>query len=178
MELDRGDSTFLQDFIAAAGGAVSREAACRLRIEQLQVLSRKGLWGIALFAACSAAGYAAIGCQTALTAGVFTLLGAAPPVPLISLALVVYCFSALILTLPRIVDGSDRYRGWSVIAYLAAFYGFYFYARSLEVNFWAVFAVGVLLLTLEYLSLLIHCRREIRQEEAAIKRHRRWHPLG
>lgn len=68
---------------------------------------------------------------------VFDLLGPPPPVSLIRLALVVYCFSALVPTLPRIVDGSDSYREGLVTAYLGAFYGFYFYARALDVNFWA-----------------------------------------
>ena len=173
MGLSVEDTASIQNFNMSAAGAVSREEACRLRISRLQTLSRKGLWGIMLFMALSAAGYAEVGHYSAIPAGVFDLLGTAPPVSLISLALVVYCFSALILTLPRIVDGSDSYRGWSAVAYLAAFYGFYFYARALAVNFWALFAVGTLLLTLEYISLLIYCRREIRQEEESIERHRR-----
>jgi len=124
-----------------------------------------------LFMALSAAGYAAVSYQSAIPAGVFNLLGTAPPVSLISLALVVYCFSALILTLPRIVDGSDTYRGGTVVACLVVFYGFYFYAPALAVNYWVVFAVGALLLTLEYISLLIYCRREIRLENESIERY-------
>jgi hypothetical protein len=168
MGLNVEDTATLQDFGTSTVQSVSYEEACLLRIDRLQTLSRKGLWGGALFMALSAVGYTAVDHHTEIPAGVFALLGTAPPVSLISLALVVYCFSALILTLPRIVDGSDSYRGWSAVAYLAAFYGFYFYAQALDVNFWAVFAAGVLLLTLEYVSLLIYCRQEIRREQESL----------
>lgn len=173
MGLNIEDTASLRDFNTAVFAPVSSEAECRFRIDRLQSLSRKGLWGIILFMVLSAVGYAVIGYQSVIPAEIFDRFGAAPPVSLISLALAVYCFSALILTLPRIVDGSDTYRGWAVVAYLGAFYGFYFYARALDVNFWAVFATGALLLTLEYISLLIHCRREIQLEKETIERCRR-----
>lgn len=165
MGLNIEETATLRDFGTSMVTAISCEEASLLRIDRLRTFSRKGLWGITLFMALSALVYEFVGTHIVIPTEVFAVLGAAPPVSLISLALVVYCFSALILALPRIVDGSDCYRGWSVLAYLTVFYGFYFYAQALTINFWAVFAAGALLLSLEYISLLIYCRQEIRREQ-------------
>jgi hypothetical protein len=173
MGLNIEDTASLRDFNSSVPAPSPCEKARQFRIDRLQTLSRRGLWGIVLFLVLSAGGYAVVGYQSRISAEILGRLGAAPPVSLISLALVVYCFSALILAMPRIVDGSDSYRGWSVVAYLGTFYGFYFYAGALTVNFWAVFAAGLLLLGLEYISLLIYCRREIQIEKVAIERCRR-----
>jgi hypothetical protein len=48
-------------------------------------------------------------------------LGPAPPVMLMSIALAVYTFSALLYILARMMDGEQKYRGWSHLGYLGGF---------------------------------------------------------
>lgn len=173
MTMHGEETACLQDFNVPQSFVAGFEEQCRERIAGLQARSRQGLWGLTLFALLSAGIYAAPVSTALISPKMFDLLGPSPPVSLISLALVIYCFSALVLAMPRIVDGGERYRGWSMLGYVSCFYGFYFYAGALEVNFWAVFAVGALLLSLEYVGVLIHCRAAVREEKAAIERHRR-----
>lgn len=173
MTMHGEETACLQDFNAPKSFSTGFEDHCRERIALLQARSRQGLWGLTLFVLVSTGVFAAPAPTALISPKMFDLLGPSPPVSLISLALVIYCFSALVLAMPRIVDGGERYRGWSMLVYLSCFYGFYFYAGALEVNFWAVFAAGALLLSLEYIGVLIHCRAAVREERAAIERHRR-----
>jgi O-antigen/teichoic acid export membrane protein len=100
-----------------------------------------------------------------LPGNVREMLGAPPPVTLISTALVVYSFSAIILILSRMTLNSGKYGGITHVGYLSAFYGFYHYARALGDNFWAVFAAGVTVLALESYHVWTYYRGLIREEE-------------
>jgi len=92
-------------------------------------------------------------------------LGVSPPATLISIALVIYAFSALILILGHMNTGPDRFRGWSHIGYLSAFYLFYYYAGKLRANFWPVFITGMTILGLESYRVWTVCSEAIRKEE-------------
>lgn len=92
-------------------------------------------------------------------------LGISPPPTLISIALIVYAFSALVLTLGRMNTGSVRFRGWSHIGYLSAFYLFYYYAGLLRENFWPVFIAGLTILGLEDYRIWSVCSEAIRKEK-------------
>jgi len=97
------------------------------------------------------------------------LLGVAPSPTLISIALIIYAFSALILILGRMNTGTFRFRGWSHIAYLAAFYLFYYYTGELRDNFWPVFIAGLTILGLESYRVWSFCSEAIRNEEKILK---------
>lgn len=137
----------------------------RRRIEELHRLSRRGLWGLLAFFTLTAAIVQASRLWPELPAEVRRTLGASPSENLISIALAVYIFSALILILARMMGGADRYRGWSHLGYLGAFYLFYYYARALDQNFWAVFAGGVTILALEYYGVWTWCNESLRREQ-------------
>ena len=92
-------------------------------------------------------------------------LGASPSPSLISIALIVYAFSALILILGRMNTRSVHFRGWSHIGYLTAFYLFYYYTNSLRDNFWPVFIAGLTILGLENYRVWSVCSETIRTEE-------------
>ncbi len=93
------------------------------------------------------------------------LLGEAPPPTLISVGLIVYAFSALILILGRMNTGSVRFRGWSHIGYLSAFYLFYYYTGLLRGNFWSVFIAGLTILGLEGYRVWSACSESIKKEK-------------
>ena len=140
----------------------AREA--RERIRGLESRCRLGLWGLAGFLVLSLAAYAADGWLPPLAPRWRALLGPAPPVRLISIALAVYAFAALLYILARMMEGGTRYRGWSHLGYTAGFYLFFGYAGALEENFWAVFAAGVTIFALEYFRLWSHCAEEVRRQ--------------
>ena len=96
-------------------------------------------------------------------------LGASPSPSLISVALIVYAFSALILILGHMNTGPRRFRGWSHIGYLSAFYLFYFYTGVLRDNFWPVFIAGLTILGLEDYRVWSVCGEAIREEEKILK---------
>lgn len=137
----------------------------RAEIRRLQRLSNRGLWGLALFIFISLGAQRNFDFFPPLSEGARAVLGAAPPVKLISIALVVYSFSGLVLILSRMMGGTETYRGWSHLGYLSGFYLFYFYAEALSDNFWAVFAAGCTILTLEYYSIWNYCNEAIRTEK-------------
>jgi hypothetical protein len=93
------------------------------------------------------------------------LLGVSPSPSLISIALIVYAFSALILILGRMNTGSVRFQGWSHIGYLTAFYLFYYYTDALRDNFWAVFIAGLTILGLENYRVWSACSEAIRKDK-------------
>lgn len=140
-------------------------AAARARIQRLQALSRRGLWGLAIFLLMSLAAYGLLSWVPSIPLPIREKLGASPPTNLISLALVIYSFSALVLTLSRISSGTGKYKGWSQIGYLGGFYAFYFYAEALQTNFWAVFAAGITILALEHYQMWGYCAENIRLEQ-------------
>lgn len=97
------------------------------------------------------------------------LLGAPPPPTLISIALIVYAFSALILILGHLNKGSVRFQGWSHMGYLSAFYIFFYYAGLLRENFWPVFIAGLTILGLEHYRVWSVCSETIREEKKILK---------
>jgi hypothetical protein len=92
-------------------------------------------------------------------------LGHPPSVNMISAALILYVFSAIILILSRMMSGSGKYGGIMQVGYIAGFYFFYHFSGKLPENFWAVFAAGVTIFVLESYHLWIYCSEEIAREQ-------------
>jgi len=140
------------------------------RIRVLQGRAGRGLWLVVNFVFCSVVSYAAAGQDALLGERVRGYLGEPPDPLLISTALFVYVFSAVILTLGRIMEGKLTGGGWTHLAYLGAFYLFYLFAGALEEHFWAVFAAGMTVLSLEGYRIWTICTEKIRESEEAIER--------
>lgn len=133
-----------------ADGEAAREVTeIRERIRDLRARSRMGGWGLAAFVIVSVLSIPDSYLLPALSESVRRFLGAAPPSNLISIALVVYAFSALTLILARIAQGSGVYKGWSHLLYITAFYIFFGFAGTLRETYWAVFVTGLLIMGLE-----------------------------
>lgn len=131
---------------------------------------------MALFLILSIGGWRGFDFLPSLSPEVRTLLGPAPPVRLISVALVVYSFSAIILILSRMMGESKTSGGLQHVGYLGAFFLFYQYAGVLQENIWAVFAAGMTILSLDGYHQWVQCTDEIRQEREVLdeldRRHR------
>ncbi|UCG38061.1 MAG: menaquinol oxidoreductase, partial [bacterium] len=96
----------------------------------------------------------------------------------ISLALVVYVFSALTLTLSRIMQGSGVYRGWSHLFYITSFYVFYGFSGTMQETYWAVFVSGLVILGLENYSIRTFCGEAISEEREKLERMQEEKPRG
>ncbi len=140
------------------------------RIRVLRARARKGGWGLAAFVVVSFLSIPDSNLLPALSETVRRFLGAAPPSNLISIALVIYAFSALTLILARIAKGSATYKGWSHLLYIASFYIFFGFAGSLRETYWAVFVSGLLIMGLENYLVRNYVLEEIRKAERNLEK--------
>ncbi len=125
---------------------------------------------MALFVAISVLAQRDFDFVPSLPAKVHALLGSSPPVGLISAALIVYSFSAIILILARMANGSGDYGGMMHVGYLLGFYIFYHFAGAMEDNFWAVFAAGMTILASESYHIRTHYLGLVRELEQVLPR--------
>ncbi len=149
-----------------------RLANIQAHIDSLHVLARQGLWGLLVFIFVSV--MAVYFQDSNLLANVSQetrdFLGKPPSAEMINIALAVYSFSALILTLSRLSDRAEVYRGWAHVGYLTGFYIFYFLSHALHVNAMAVVVSGLTILGLEYYSIRSYTSSTIRRERTIMKK--------
>lgn len=162
VDVDSGDTRSSQQ----------RLARMQAHIDSLHILSRQGLWGLLVFVLIS---IVAVYFQDSnLLANVSqetrNFLGKPPSPKMINIALAVYSFSALILTLSRLSDRTEVYRGWAHVGYLSGFYIFYLLSNALRVNSLAVLVAGVTILGLEYYSIRSFASDAIRRERTIMKK--------
>lgn len=77
------------------------------------------------------------------------LLGRPPSAPIISIAFITYTFFAIILSLSRMMTGSEHRGILGHIGYLTGFFFFYHASGALDDNYWAVFSAGITILGVE-----------------------------
>lgn len=151
-----------------AGKALSPEEqrkALQDSIQRLHTRSHQGMWAIAAFACISVPAMLSEQIFPPLTPEVKKMLGTPPTSNMISALLVVYAFSAILLVLGRITNGSPKMVSFSHIGYLICFYAFYFFSGVLPENFWAVLATGMTILSLESYHIWTFSSAKIREEE-------------
>ena len=153
---------------ARALTAEEQRAALLESIKRLQTRSYQGLWAIAAFAAASVPALLSEQIFPPLSPELKKLLGTPPSSNMISALLIVYAFSAILLVLGRITNGSPKLVSFSHIGYLICFYGFYFFSGVLPENFWAVLATGMTILSLESYHIWSHSAAKIKEEEEAL----------
>ena len=140
------------------------------RIRRLRAKSRMGGWGLAAFVIVSILSIPDSYLLPVLSESVRRFLGAAPPSNLISVALVIYAFSALTIILARIAQGSGAYKGWSHLFYITAFYIFFGFAGTLRETYWAIFLSGLLIMGLENYLVRTWVSEEIMKEERRLEK--------
>src|ERR1039457_5132187 len=133
------------------------------KIRRLKARVNYGLIAMALFIALSIGAIRDFDFLPSFPENIHALLGHPPSASLISTALIVYIFSAIVLVLARMMSGSGVFTGFSQVGYLAGFYIFYHFAKGLEDNFWAVFASGMTILALDPYHMWIYSAEEIKK---------------
>jgi hypothetical protein len=88
-------------------------------------------------------------------------LGKPPSAHIISIALLLYTFSAIILSLSRMTAGIEHRSSFTHVGFLAAFFLFYYFGKSLEENYWAVFGSGITILGIESYRIWTFCSEAI-----------------
>ncbi|GFO63046.1 menaquinol oxidoreductase [Geomonas paludis] len=159
---------------AGTVGELARDAQGQLRqglldeIGRLRRFSNRGLWALSLFLLLSTAAWRDFWFLPRPQEVVATL-GAAPKPLMISLVLVLYTFSAIILSLSRMMAGIRHPSSFCHVGYLAGFYLFYYFAEALQDNYWAVFGAGFTILCLESYRIWTFCNDQIgkRSEQLA-----------
>ncbi|MCK4535922.1 MAG: menaquinol oxidoreductase [Desulfuromonadales bacterium] len=146
------------------------QAEIEARIRKLERSTIAGLVGIILFLLVSFGAYSQFSMLPDLSEEAWVLLGAPPPVEMISLALVVYAFSGIILILGRMTNDKGRYRGLMHAGFLTGFYTFYHLSGGLPDNFWATFFAGMSVLGLENYLLWMRTNSAILRERAELER--------
>lgn len=143
----------------------SKAPDVRERVKALRAKARMGGWGLVAFVIVSVLAIPDSHLLPALSDSIRRFLGAAPPSNLVSIALIVYAFSALTLTLARIAQGSGTYKGWSHLFYITSFYVFFGFAGTLKETYWAVFVSGLLIMGLENYLVRAYVSEELRREK-------------
>jgi len=117
--------------------------------DQTHKAKTRELLAIALFIGVSIAALRGFDLFPPLSEHAREILGPAPSQGMLSMALVVYSFSAIILSLSRMMGNALKTGHLAHAGYLGAFYIFYYLSGLLSENFWAVFAAGVTIFALE-----------------------------
>lgn len=139
------------------------------KIRLLKAKSSRGLYAMAVFIALSIGAVRDFAFLPSLPPHIRTALGTPPSANMVSTALLLYAFSAIILILSRMMSGSHSYSGMAHVAYLSGFYLFYNLGGVLDDNVWAVFAAGITILGLESYHIWTFCNEEIRREMEALE---------
>lgn len=137
-------------------------------IRRLKTRASRGLFSLAIFMTISIGAVRDFDFLPSFPPHFRALLGRPPSSNMISAALMLYSFSAIILILSRMMSGASTNTGIAHVGYLSGFFFFYHFAGAMEENFWAVFAAGVTILALESYHTWTRCTEEIKKEEESL----------
>jgi len=129
-------------------------------LDRLNRFSSRGLLALSLFIVISIFawwGFSFLPAPDRITA----ILGKPPSAHIISIALIIYTFSAIVLSLARMSSGIEHRSSFSHVGYLTAFFLFYYFGKSLEENYWAVFGSGITILGVESYRIWTYCSENI-----------------
>jgi hypothetical protein len=129
-------------------------------IKRLRRFSNRGLWALSLFLFVSTLAWRDFWFLPS-PQQVVAALGAPPTPTMISLVLILYTFSAIVLSLSRMMAGLRHSSSFCHVGYLLVFYLFYYFAEALADNYWAVFCAGFTILCMESYRIWTFCNDNI-----------------
>lgn len=144
-------------------------------IKHLSTFSNRGLWAMSLFMLVSMMAWRDFPLLP-LPDTVTALLGAPPHPSMISLVLLLYTFSAIILSLSRMMAGIKHKSSFCHVGYLTCFYLFYHFAKALNDNYWAVFGSGITILCVESYRIWSYCKENLarrHEQQEYVRKHGR-----
>ena len=129
-------------------------------MKRLRRFSNRGLWALSLFLLVSTLAWREFWFLPT-PEKIVAALGAPPSAQIISIVLVLYTFSAIILSLARMMSNIHHKSSFCHVGYLGVFYLFYYFAQALADNYWAVFGAGFTILCLESYRIWTFCQQEL-----------------
>lgn len=129
-------------------------------IDRLKRFSNRGLWAMSLFLLVSTLAWRDFPLLP-LPDTVVAALGKPPPPQMISVVLIIYTFSAIMLSLSRMMAGIEHRSSFCHVGYVTGFYLFYHFAKALDDNYWAVFGAGITILAVESYRIWSFCSETI-----------------
>lgn len=137
-------------------------------INRLNRFSTRGVLALALFlviSMCAWWNFPFLPAPDTVTA----LLGRPPSARIIGTVLLLYTFSALILSLSRMAIGVEHRSSFGHVGYLAVFFLFYYFGKSLADNYWAVFGSGITILCVESYRIWSYCTENVAKKREALE---------
>jgi hypothetical protein len=137
-------------------------------INRLNRFSIRGVLALSLFLVISILawwGFPLLPAPDTVTA----FLGKPPSARIVSIVLLFYTFSAIILSLSRMTAGIEHRSSFVHAGFLTAFYLFYYFGKSLEQNYWAVFGAGITILGVESYRIWTFCAEGISKNREDIE---------
>jgi hypothetical protein len=151
---------------AVSAGATASDIRDTLRqgllgeIRDLRRFSNRGLWALSLFLVVSTLAWRNFPFLPR-PGQIVAALGPPPTSQIISLVLILYTFSAIILSLCRMMANMRHRSSFCHVGYLSVFYFFYYLADGLADNYLAVFGAGFTILCMESYRIWTFCNDNI-----------------
>lgn len=135
--------------------------------EKHHARSRQNLWGLMVFLLISIAAFSFkdFNLFEAASEPVRQILGYPPPAYLISVALAVYCGSAIILVLTSIANDLPPASSWKHLGYRSAFYLFYCFSGTIAGHFFPVLMIGLLLYGMDRCHIWVYNAKAIKEQK-------------
>lgn len=152
----------------------TRDSSDKLRQELIKEINRlnrfstRGFLALALFIVVCILAWREFPFLPAPDA-VTALLGKPPSARIISIVLLLYTFSAIILSLSRMTAAVEHRSSFSHVGFLTAFFLFYYFGKSLEENYWAVFGSGITILGVESYRIWVFCSESVSKRKEEIE---------
>jgi hypothetical protein len=132
-------------------------------MKRLRRFSNRGLWALSLFLLVSTLAWREFWFLPRPEV-IVASLGAPPSPQIISIVLVLYTFSAIILSLARMMGNIQHKSSFCHVGYIGVFYLFYYFAQGLSDNYWAVFGAGFTILCMESYRIYTFCQQALAKE--------------
>ena len=147
-------------------GSPKERDTLKADIDSLYQLSRKGLLGILLFLAASAAALNSreLTLSGSVSPALMVQLASTPPVILVNIIFGASTISSLIIIAGRIYFNLRPGNIWTHFWFRVSFYFLYFIADSLNEHFYVVFISGLSVLSLQHYNIFNYCTRAIEKK--------------
>jgi len=129
-------------------------------IKRLNRLSSRGILALSLFLVISILAWWGFPLFPAPDA-VIAVLGKPPTARMVSIVLLLYTFSATILSLTRMIAGIEHRSSFVHVGFLTGFFLFYYFGKALNDNYWAVLGSGITILGVESYRIWSFCSEGI-----------------
>lgn len=148
----------------AAAEQAKRSSGENARVRKLHSMANRGFFALASFIAISIGAIDDFSILPSFPESFRATLGTPPSANMVSAALLLYSFAAIVLILARMTMRIPKFGVFANVGYLSGFYFFYHFSGTMQENFWAVLAAGSTILVLETYHLRTWCAEEIRKE--------------